>query len=214
MPTTSPGRTTHTDARRVLALGSALLAAALTMLLAGLAPSASAFTFPSGAGAAGQVQLRGGTLLVADEKEVSLQSGVSVTVPSLASPGVSVTPSPSFAGSQVVKVGYWITTIEDGAVTSMVQVAKKEGVFFWGYSKDFWSNRAEVLGASVDLPQATASRSYKMNLSITWYERTADGLAGEQLAMVWVESDQATENRCEVTMFTCTAAADGLTLSP
>ena len=65
MPTTSPRRTTLTDAGRVLALGPALLAAALTMLLAGLAPSASAFTFPSGAGAAGEVQLREGTLLVA-----------------------------------------------------------------------------------------------------------------------------------------------------
>ena len=30
--------------------------------------------------------------------------------------------------------------------------------------------------------------------------------------MVWMQPDQATENRCEVTAFTCTSAAKGITL--
>lgn len=87
---------------------SALLAAALTLVLAGQAPGAFAFAHPSGAGPAGAVKLTNGTLLVAREAQVALPSGFSVTVPQLVSPGVTMSPSPAYAGSQGVKVGYWV----------------------------------------------------------------------------------------------------------
>ncbi len=208
MPTTSPRRRTALAyATGVLALGSALLAAALTLVLAGQAPGAFAFTYPSGTGPAGAVKLNNGTLLVAREAQVALPSGVSVTVPQLVSPGVTVSPSPAYAGSQVVKVGYWVNMTENG-VSTFSQVTRKQVNFAWGTSSNFWALQGEVLGAYVDQPQLTGSRSYEVSLSITWYDS-----AGEQLAMVWMQPDQATENRCDVTAFTCTSSAKGITLS-
>ena len=59
MPTTSPRRRTALAyATGVLALGSALLVAALTLVLAGHGARALfAFTYPSGVGPAGAVKL-------------------------------------------------------------------------------------------------------------------------------------------------------------
>ena len=87
MPTTSPRRRTALAyATGALALGSALLAAALTLVLAGQAPGAFAFTYPSGAGPAGAVKLNNGTLLVVRETQVALPSGVSVRRPNSSLP--------------------------------------------------------------------------------------------------------------------------------
>ena len=134
MPTTSPRRRTAlAHPVRVVVLAAALLAAVLTTVLAALAPNTFTFSYasgagkqvalssgvsvtvpqdvsyPSGTGPAGAVELdSSGILLAARETQVALPSGVSVTVPQLVSPGVTVSPSPAYAGSQVVKVGYWV----------------------------------------------------------------------------------------------------------
>ena len=81
-------------------------------------------------------------------------------------------------------------------------------IFSWNTNNDFFAYQGKVLGAYVDEPQPTGSRTYEVSLSITWYDS-----AGEQLAMVWMQPDQPTENRCEVTAFTCTSSAKGITLS-
>ena len=139
---------------------------------------------------------------------MALPSGVSVTVPQLVSPGVTVSPSPAYAGSQVVKVGYWVNMTENG-VSTFSQVTRKQVNFTLG---DF----QQLLGPPgrgarrVRRPAAAdgVALQYEVSLSITWYDS-----AGEQLAMVWMQPDQATENRCNVTAFTCTSSAKGITLS-
>ena len=68
-------------------------------------------------------------------------------------------------------MGYWVNMTENG-VSSFSQVTRKAGELRLGDRQDFWAFQSEVLGAYVDQPQLTGSRSYKVNLSITWYEQT------------------------------------------